>query len=66
MLRLDTEYAGPRRKLAGELSLLTHFGIGGLSEVGHLLDYTPKVVVGHCSPTSRGTGLHSRGLLFLL
>lgn len=57
---------GPGGSWLGNLSLLTHFGIGVLSEVGHLLDYTPKVVVGHCSPTSRGTGLHSRGLPFLL
>lgn len=48
---------GPGGSWLGNRSLLTHFGIGGLSEVGHLLDYTPKVVVGHCSPTSRGTGL---------
>lgn len=44
-----------------------HFGIGGLSEVGHLLDYTQSGCRGTAPPTSRGDRtLVTLGLPFLL
>lgn len=46
MLGMEATHPCPRRKLPGDPSELMHLGIGGVSEVGHLLDYTPKVVLG--------------------
>lgn len=46
VLRMGATHPRPRRKLPGDPSELMALGMGGASEVGHLLDYTPEVVLG--------------------